>query len=249
MTFSQRLAALPLLGALAVACAEAPVRRVVTLAPEAPMPAGSTTVVGTSLRLELAGLEPLSPGRRLYAWVSAGGAWAPLAEVALGANKLSQPSWEAVDELLVTDEGEALGPTPNPLVMFRGPLGGNLPFEGAAGPTDQALREATVELVLEDYTLTARVDRLPSLTTGAYWGVWLLGEEVAGEEQEASHLGRLDGDDTLLTFEELLADHHEAVLTLELENGLEAMGTPVMHGKVLSPAALATPRSDAHSPH
>lgn len=231
-----------LLAALAAGCAEAPVRRVVTLAAEDGLPTGSTALVGSTLRLELAGLEPLAPGRRLFAWASSGGAWAPLGEVALGASKLTGPAWETVDELMVTDEGAALGARPTPLVMFRGRVGGPLPFEGQSGPTFAGLEQAAVTLVLEDYTLTARAEAPPpSLTSGAYYGVWLL----TGED--ATFLGRFDGSETRLTAEVLLADHLEAALTLELENGVDARGPVVLRGKVLTPIILGAAPAEAHS--
>lgn len=242
MSSTSSLAAAALLAALAIACAEAPVRRVVRLAAEDGVPTGSTALVGSTLRVELAGLEPLQPGRRLFAWAASSGVWTPLQEVSLGATRLTGPDWESVDELMVTDEGAALGPRPAAMVMFRGRVVGPLPFEGLSGPTFAALQKSDVTLVLENYTLTAAsAAPPPSLTSGAFYGVWLLG---AGG---STFLGRFDGDETRLTSEVLLADHLEAALTLELENGAETPGPVVLRGKVLTPVILGAAPPETHS--
>lgn len=216
-----------------VSCAEGPVRRVVPLVAEDGLPLALTTLTGASMQLNVSRLEALQAEHRLYAWTRGAAGWAKVNEVALGANTLTGPAWASVEELIISEESGPLGTAPA-RVLFRGPLGTSLPFAGA---DFDALQHATLEAVLEDFTLTMHVKSLPALMPGAFYGVWLIG---AGEAPELTLLGALAGDDTELIGDELLGAHHEVLLTLELEDGPETMGSPLMRGLVLDPHASTT---------
>lgn len=235
-----------LLSALACCGPESPVRRVVTLKAEDGLPTASTALIGSSLRVELHRLEALEPGRRYFLWARLGDAWTPAGELTSNSTLLMGQPWEQVEELLVSDEGDVLASAPAPLVLFRGPVGGALEFNG---PSLAELKAARLTTILENHQLTPQVQSLPELSGAMYYGVWLHGAAAHDEEPERTFLGWLNDYGGALTSEELLALHAEVVITLELEHGVTEEGSVLFRGLVLDPTATPAATTEAPASH
>lgn len=189
------------------------------------VPSADSFVVGDSLRIRVTHMEPFGEGKQLVAWARAKGKAVRLGAVALGepamfVGRALGLNWAEVDELLLTQEGPAQGPTaPSATVHFHGAPGG--PFESAL--VEAALAPVVVTAEIADRTLRVEHGELPFPGVGRYYGVWVLRESDHDRPAERVFLGALSlaGPDSF-EGDESLAAHREVVITVELESGVDA---------------------------
>lgn len=230
-----------LLVSLVAGCAEPPVVRVVPLKPQQHLPRMDSLLLNGRLRLVLKELEPLREGT-LFAW----------ARFAQGLNALGAVEeistftvmdGHQVEELLVTHEASAAPPSPSGNLIFRGRLGETLALGGYGGPSPTSLSRAQVTARVQDEQLVLRSTELPSLGSGLHYAVWVRHQGSAG--RRLGSLGSTGRDE--FHAGTLLADFDEVLLTVELDAGVEAAGTELMLGQMLtSEGAAVQPEGPAH---
>lgn len=254
LRITMALMALPAL--LLLACEGPEVTRKAELTEMLELPTGDSALVGETLLVTIAGLQPIDPSYRYVVWAATDASEVALGEIATSGDLAANLVTAGLNpgdcrEVLVTEEeaGGALPGSPSMVVLFRGLPGSPLTFTPMA-----LIAPASGTLEIEDHHLHCTVEGLPSLPAGLYYGVWAaIGGADAGGDGHANILTKAGGHDeevTVLEFVgrldlmgmlEVESEHQvqmtrELFVSLESENGAEEMSPIVLlHAKVELP--------------
>lgn len=228
------------------------VMRVFPLEPAAALGHGHANVVGTTLILEIEGVEDLTPENRWVAWAVSDAGEEALdaveAETRLEIDLagLNTPA-ESIEEILITEEADdtTLPTSPSSREFMHGEFPGDLHMLGL---DESSFAAAMAEVHLDGDEIEITASGLPSLPTGFAYRAWLTHHDA--ESEMPMSIGELGGGAFLQNeLNDVASTAHSVMVTIESDNGVDMM-SPVtaLHGEVVLTAEGGSAPEPAEPP-